>query len=167
MFNIFSLSFVAVLVAIVLAMLVTRQKTPGNRARVPPEDDFDAPDAALQSMDSVVALAEGLCLESALSIREKVEVSPNETYWIAESTSPVFQGQYVFGLLRVSTKDECVTLASLLEFKDFVKSTGSTKGLMLTNGFFTRDVHQPLEGPRVSLYNSRRIQTELARLGAI
>lgn len=167
MFNIFTLSIGAIGLAIVLAIAITRQTVSGNPVRVLPEEDRDAPEAKLQSMAAVELVARGLCLEAQLTVKEEIAVSEKETYWIAESTSPVFQGQYVFGLVRAVSVDDCVTLSTLLEFKDYVKSAGSTKGILLTNGFFTRDVYQPLEGPRVTLYNSRRVQLESARLGAV
>lgn len=166
MFNIFFLAFFAVAFAIGLAMIATRAPQPNNSPRVPPEDDYlhrapaDPPD-----MSIVFDTAQRICLENGLDTVEKIPVSEDESFWVTQSTNPLFYGNYVFGFFSVSEQEGFVTLSRLLEFKDFVKSIGSTKGFYFTNGFFTRDVHQPLEGPRVSLYNARRIMDERKRLG--
>lgn len=163
MFNIFFLAFAAIILAIGLAIFVTRQKKPGLDVRVPPEDGFDP--SKTVAMNKVFDAAERMCSENGLVIKERIIVSEHETYWITESTNSVFFGNYVFGFLRVDNGNALATLTHLLEFKDFVKSLGSTKGFYFTNGFFTRDVYQPLEGPRVALYNALAITNGIEHLG--
>lgn len=165
MFNIFTIAFVAVVVAIILAIVITRHTPPGFVNRVPPEDDAADPSRFIQSFAAVEDTAQRICDENNLKVTEKMKVSEQETYWLAHCNNPVFYGQYVFGFFQVSSPELCVTMSSLLEFKDFVKSAGSTKGFYFTNGFFTRDVHQPLEGPKVALYNARKIGEERLRMG--
>lgn len=163
MFNIFSLAFFAIVVAIGLAIYITRQKKPGSPIGVLPEEGFDP--SRLIRMSDVFAVAERICDANALKIKERLNVSERETYWIAESVNPVFFGSYVFGFLEADSQQPLVILTTLLEFKDFIKSVGSTKGFYFTNGFFTRDVHQPLEGPKVALYNAVKVEEEHKRLG--
>ncbi|MBI1859466.1 MAG: hypothetical protein HYR96_00935 [Deltaproteobacteria bacterium] len=165
MFNIFTLAALAIVLAISIAILVTRQKTPGQQNRVPPEDDAAEPQHFIPSFSIVEETARRICEENGLKVINQMPISDRETYWVAQSENPVFFGQYVFGFYRVDGPEICVTMATLLEFKDFVKSVGSSKGFFFTNGFFTRDVHQPLEGPKVALFNARKIREERSQKG--
>lgn len=164
MFSIFLIVGFAVFVGMALAVFATRQKIPGVVTLVPPEDDAakDAETAAL-APEQLYKLAEHLCRENKLQIKEKMENSERESYWIAESQNEFFFGTYVIGFFRVAPDEPFVTMAEILEFKDFIKSMGSSKGFCLTNGYFTRDVHQPLEGPKVTLYNKRKVLEELKK----
>jgi hypothetical protein len=165
MFNIFTLAFGAIGFALVLAVLITRQKLPGGQSLVPPESDYDndPQTSPAPPLEKLYLLAERLCLENDLTITQKMVQSETEAYWIAESTNDFFFGSYGVGFLLVHEKKPFVTMSDVLEFKDFIKSTGGGKGLLLTNGYFTRDVHQPLEGPKLTLYNKLRVLTELNR----
>jgi hypothetical protein len=166
MFNIFFLCFLAVGFAIGLSIFITRSKSPTGGPLVPPEDDYanDPQDRPPLTMADLQRLAEHLCATHALKINEKIENSPHENYWIAESKNDFFFGNYVFCFSDKPGPHPFVVLTDLLEFKDFVKSMQSTKGFFFTNGYFTRDVHQPLEGPKVVLYNRIKVLEELDRL---
>jgi hypothetical protein len=157
MFNIFGVVLVAIVGGIVLSIIATRKHPPGQLTLVPPEDDYEKHTHKEMPFPSVIAMAEKICGENGLNILQRMKVSDREQYWISENESPVFQGKYVFGFFEVSSERPFVPLSVILEFKDFIKSVGSTKGFYFTNGFFTRDVHQPLEGPGVALYNAKRI----------
>lgn len=164
MFSIFLIVGFAVFVGMALAIFATRQKIPGRVSLVPPEDDaLSDSGAPAVSAEQLYTLADHLCRENKLQILDKMNNSDRETYWIAESKNEFFFGTYVIGFFRISENDPYVTMAELLEFKDFIKSMGSSKGFCLTNGYFTRDVHQPLEGPKVSLYNKRKVLEELKK----
>jgi hypothetical protein len=166
MFNIFFLCFLAVAFAIGLSVLITRSENPSGAPLVPPEDDFanDPKDRVPLTMTDLQRLAQHMCETNELKVNERLENSGKETYWIAESKNEFFFGNYVFCFSDHSEGNPFVELHDLLEFKDFVKSMQSTKGFFFTNGYFTRDVHQPLEGPKVVLYNRRKVREELDRL---
>lgn len=167
MFSIFSIVFFAVFLGIVLALFITRGAKPLGYPLVPPEEDSEKDIKGIRPLtfDDLFQLGEELCKENNLRVKEKTPVSEEEVYWIAESANAFFQGNYVLGFFKPSEKNPFVTLSTILEFKDFVKSATSTKGLFFNAGFFTRDVLQPLEGPRVTLYNRLRIISEFKRLG--
>lgn len=164
MFSIFIIVGFAIALGMALAMFATRQKLPGNAPLVPPEEDA-VRDAELPAVtvSQLFTLGEKLCTENKLTVKEKMNNSPREILWIAESHNDFFFGSYVLGFCEITQEDPYVTLSELLEFKDFVKSVGSTKGLFFTNGYFTRDVHQMLEGPKVTLYNKRKVVEELKK----
>ncbi len=166
MFNIFFLCFGAVAFAIFLAMVITRQSIPNGVSMVPPEDDLEK-DAEIKrniGLPELELLAEKLCKENGLVIKDRMTNKPTEIYWIAESKNDFFFGNYVLCLFLTDEKNKYARLTDLLEFKDFVKSMQSTKGFFFTNGYFTKDCHQPLEGPKVALYNRRKVDEELTRL---
>jgi hypothetical protein len=164
MFNIFTLVFFAIVIGIVLAVVATRQKLPGSASLVPPEEDFDKDPAVRQlGLEDLFSVGEKLCVENGLVVKDKIQIAPNEVYWITESKNEFFFGNYVLGFFQTTENEKFVSLPTLLEFKDFIKSVSSTKGFFFTTGYFTRDVHQPLEGPKVSLYNRRKILDEMNR----
>ncbi len=169
MFNIFTLSFLAIAIGLGLAIWITRSKPPGTPSLVPPEDAFerDSSTEPIPSLEQLYRLAECLCRENKLSIKDKIVQSETDAYWIAESQNEFFFGSYGVGFLLVHELRPFILMSDVLEFKDFIKSTGAGKGILLTNGFFTRDVHQPLEGPKLTLYNKARVLEELRKFKLI
>lgn len=166
MFSIFFLIGFSIVVAMALAIFVTRRPVPGQLSRVPPEDDaaLDPKDKPVLSYEDLARLGESLCKKNSLTVRDRIQNSPREMFWIADSANEFFFGTYVFCFILISETEPFVSMTEVLEFKDFVKSVQSTKGFVFTNGYFTRDVHQPLEGPKVALYNRRRVIEELEKL---
>ncbi len=165
MFNIFTLAFLAIAVGLGLAMIITRQKTPEPIQLVPPEDDSlnDPKEIRELTLEDLYRVGEKLCAENQLSIKDRVSVSDHEVYWITESSNEFFFGNYVLGFFKTSAENPYVSLPTIFEFKDFVKSVTSTKGFFFTTGYFTKDVHQPLEGAKVSFYNRLKVLSELKR----
>ena len=162
---IFLLAFFSIGLGVILAIAITRQKLPAGTQLVPPEDDYDHDPKTEPTLTlaTLYRLGEQLCEENGLKIKERFENEDNEIYWITESANEFFFGNYVLGFYQATAEQPFVSLAQLLEFKDFVKSVGSSKGFYFTTGYFTRDVHQPLEGAKVTLYNRAKILSELKR----
>lgn len=161
MFNILFLPFLAIAIGITIAILITR-KAPLSVSLVPPEEDFDTDtksEPALTLTD-LTRVAERMCSENGLTIKDRIVDSPEEMYWVAESKNEFFFGNYVLGFLVVNEGRPFATMRDILDFKDLIKSHGSTKGFFFTSGYFTRDVHQPLEGPKVTLYNRKKVLLE-------
>lgn len=164
MFSIFGIAFFGIVIAIFLAIYITKNPAPGVITSVPPEEDYDT-DAQLNQrvgLEDLYKLGEALLKDHKLEIKEKRTQTEHEVYWIAESKSEFFYGNYVLGFVQVPEDRPFYTMKELLEFKDFVKSATSAKGFLFITGYFTRDAHQPLEGPKVTLYNKRKVLTELA-----
>jgi len=165
MFSIFFVVGAAVAAGMALAVIATRTKPPGMLETVLPEDDYaTATSLPRPPRECLTRLAELIAQKNGLEIRERLPESPRITYWLLESTNPVFSGTYVFCLLASTDEQPLVTLSEVFELKDFIKGCGGAKGFLLTDGYFTRDVHQPLEGPKVALYNRRQVLEELRKL---
>jgi hypothetical protein len=161
MFSIFAILFVATAIGVSLAVFMTRNPPPGS-PHVIPEAEYNQDDPAKNiSITDLQTLVRALFSEHELTLKETVTESPTEEYWIAESNSPLFSGTYVFGLKEVTEEEPFISLQALLQFKDFIKGIEKNKGFFLTNGFFVREVHQPLEGVPVTLYNKLRVLDEL------
>jgi len=158
MFNIFVLVFFAIVVALALAVLITRSPLPeGTQLVLPEEDaDMDPKDKRDLTMADLQSLAEELCKENQLKIKERIENNSQDIYWITENKNEFYYGNYVFAFLSSEERAPLVKLQQILGFKDFVKSVGSTKGFFFTTGYFTRDIHQPLEGAKINLYNRKK-----------
>ncbi len=155
--------FFALAIGIGLAIFVTKHPAPGVITTVPPEDDYatDGELTAKLTMEDLYRLGERMMKEHHLTLKDTLVQNENEVYWTAESKSEFFYGNYVMGFVCLPEAHPFYTMKELLEFKDYVKSATSAKGFLFVTGYFTRDVHQPLEGPKVTLYNKRRIFNEL------
>ncbi len=163
MFSIFFITFIAIAIGSALAVWATKHPAPGVVTTVPPEDDY-AKDAELGTqlkMEDLYKLGERMMAEHQLTLKDKLVQNEHEVYWVAESKSEFFYGNYVMGFVQLPEDHPFFTMKELLEFKDYVKSATSAKGFLFITGYFTRDMHQPLEGPKVTLYNKRRVFNEL------
>lgn len=167
MFNIFTIVFLAIVIGFVLAAFMTRQTTPEPIQMVPPEDDLEQDPKNIRALEfeDLFCVGEKLAQENGLTIKEKVKVSEDEYYWVTESQNAFFFGNYVLGFYKTPSAKSFVSLPTILEFKDLVKGAGSTKGLFFSTGYFTKDVLQPLEGPKVNLFNRLKVISEIRRLG--
>jgi len=164
MFNIFTLAFFGIGLGLVIAMLITRTKPASNIPMIPVEEDADKDRKNVRSLEleDLFKLGERLCADNELKVKDTININENEVYWVAESTNEFFFGNYVLAFHKVKP-NSYLSLPTLFEFKDFIKSAGSAKGFFFSTGFFTRDVYQPLEGPKVTLYNRLKVLDEMAK----
>lgn len=164
MFNIFTLSFFGIALGMVIAMIITRQKTDSDLPRIPIEEDADRDVKNVRPLElaDLFRLGEKLCVENNLTVKQTIQISESEVYWVAESMNEFFFGNYVLAFHKVKP-GSYLSLPTLFEFKDFVKGAGSSKGFFFSTGFFTRDVYQPLEGPKVTLYNRLKVLDEMKK----
>ncbi len=160
---IFLIAFFSICFGFALAFFATRQKIPGTLSLVPPEE------AALKEPEGLPTigypelkkLALQLAEKNQLTLKEEQTHSERERVWILESKNGFFYGQYAIGFILVSPVKPYVSIQEVIEFKDFVKSVGGARAHLFTNGYFTRDVYQVLEGPKVALYNKQHVAKAL------
>jgi hypothetical protein len=165
MFSIFFLVGFAVLLGLALAVLVTRTSARPTEPMIPAEEDADLDPKTEKPLEfeDLYKIARKMCADNGLVVKDELVQDEDEIYWVAESRNDFFYGNYVLGFFKANERTPLVGLTKILEFKDFIKSVGSTKGLFFTTGYFSRDVHQPLEGPKVSLYNRLKVLNELKK----
>lgn len=163
MFSILAISFGALLVGAFLSVFITRSSPPQPIQFAPPEDDElqDLKQVRALSLEDLYRLGEKICEKNGLVLKTKIPVSETEVYWVMESQNELFWGSYVLGFNQATAQNPYISMSTILEFKDFIKSVTSAKGLYLTTGYYTKDVYQPLEGPKVNLYNRLKIIKEM------
>jgi len=166
MFNLFFIAFAAVGLGLVISIFITRKSPPDKSAMGIPEQDYetDPKELAQLTLADLDRLTTQICQKNGLIIKEKIPENDYEIYYIANSDNPITGGDYVFALVETTENRPFISMTEVLKFKDFVKSVGSTKGFFFTTGYFLREVHQPLEGVKVTLYNRRQALKELGRL---
>ena len=157
--SIFFIVFFSLCLGFGLAVFATRQKIPGRPTSVPPEDAAlkepeNLPPTGLKELKELGKQWSEL---NRLILKEEMINSPRETFWILECQSGFFYGQYIMGFLHTTEERPYVTLSEVIEFKDFVKSMGGARAHLFTDGYFTRDVYQVLEGPKIALYNRQKV----------
>jgi len=163
MFSILAISFGALLIGAFLSVFITRSSTPKPIQFAPPEDDEakDLKSIRALTLEDLYRLGEKICEKNDLVLKSKIPIDETETYWVTESKNELFWGSYVLGFKLSTAQNPYVSMSTILEFKDFIKSVTSAKGLYLTTGFYTKDVYQPLEGPKVNLYNRLKVIDEM------
>jgi len=167
MFSILGIAFGALFLGAGLAVLITKKAPPQPIQFAPPEDDEgqDPKEVRVLSLDDLYRLGNKILEKNDLVLKTTIPVSETEMYWVAESKNELFWGSYVLGFNQATPDHPYTSMATILEFKDFIKSVTSAKGLYLTTGYFTKDVYQPLEGPKVNYYNRLKVISEMNELG--
>ena len=167
MFSILGIAFGALVIGMFLAVMITRTSPPKPIQFAPPEDDEskDPKDIRVLELEDLYRLGEKICEKNELILKTQIPISDTEVYWVAESKNELFWGSYVLGFHKSTPEHPYVSMSTILEFKDFIKSVTSAKGLYLTTGYYTKDVYQPLEGPKVNLYNRLKVIEEMKQAG--
>jgi hypothetical protein len=135
-------------------------RMPKSGAPLVAEEGFSTA-AGLPAVD-LLALAASLLDRYGIAVESRVESGPNEITLHALSRDPLIGGRYII-VCHYGPPDGIVRSTRLLEFRDEVKATGATKGVFLTDGFFTSDARYLLEDAPVSLLN----RSEVASLQGI
>lgn len=167
MFSILGIALGAIILGMFLAVFITKSQPPQPIQFAPPEDDEakDPKNVRALTLEDLYRLGEKICEKNDLVLKNTIPVSDTEVYWVAESKNELFWGSYVLGFHQSTPQTPYISMATILEFKDFIKSVTSAKGLYLTTGYYTKDVYQPLEGPKVNLYNRLKIIEEMEQAG--
>lgn len=131
-------------------------RTPKSGAPLVAEEGF-SPVAGQPGVD-LLALAQSLLERYGIAIETRVESGPNEITLHARSHDPLIGGRYII-VCHYGPADGLVRSTRLLEFRDEVKATGATKGVFLTDGFFTSDARYLLEDAPVSLLNRQELSS--------
>ncbi|MFM8270520.1 MAG: hypothetical protein ACKN9V_10060 [Pseudomonadota bacterium] len=167
MFSILGIAFGGIFLGMALAVLITKNSPPKPIQFAPPEDDEarDPKSVRALTLSDLYKLGEKICEKNELVLKTTIPIDETEVYWVAESKNELFWGSYVLGFHQATPENPYISMTTILEFKDFIKSVTSAKGLYLTTGYYTKDVYQPLEGPKVNLYNRLKIIDEMKEFG--
>lgn len=79
----------------------------------------------------------------------------------ALNPQPVIGGEYIIHCY-LSRKDQPVESTRVIALSDTVKAEGASKGIFITNGYFSEEVPKLFEGPPIELINGQRLSQLLA-----
>lgn len=152
----------AMAVGFAIIVLMGRSSPPAHRYR---ENTALASPEALPFAEADQARFEGLCAallrKLDLEIQEIRRVAENEVEFLAVRRAPVIGGQYLVSCLFLGVSD-LVDTEKVWSLSSAVRAERALKGILITTGYFTKDVHNLLEGAPVELINRDRL-AELLR----
>ncbi|MFQ5600882.1 MAG: restriction endonuclease [Candidatus Krumholzibacteriia bacterium] len=153
-YNIFYIAFFAIVLGIAVALL-TRFGKPAQKPQVLPEPAFE--ERRQHTFDRPVGAAELRGLAVRLLARYGIQVegedrsSDRDFYLIGSSEDPVVGGRYVLNCHVAEEQDEVLPPERILEFRDFVRAQGLTRGVFVTTGYFAKESRFLVEDAPVSL----------------
>jgi len=151
--DIFSLAFIAIALGIAVALL-TRFGRPAPRPEVLPEAAYAArADHELGTdvgLDDLRVAATQLLARYGIEVQEGDANSEHDFYLIGTSDDPVIGGRYAVNCY-LAVADEVLPPERILEFRDFVRAQGFTRGIFLTTGYFAKESRFLVEDAPISL----------------
>jgi hypothetical protein len=105
-----------------------------------------------------------LLRELGLDVERSTTVGRRQVEMLAVNPAPIVGGQFVVHgeLLPIGEVVEAVQVLALL---DAVKGEGASKGVLITNGFFSDEAGKAASGGPIELINGRRLMDLLQRYG--
>lgn len=163
--DVVSLAFIAIALGIAVALL-TRFGRPAPPAEVLPEAAWE--ERAAHSLETEVGLddlrtaAAQLLTRYGIEIEEGDENSPLDFYVIGTSSDPVIGGRYAVNCY-LAAENEVLPPERILEFRDFVRAQGFSRGIFLTSGYFARESRFLVEDAPISLLSRGDLKRLLAQ----
>lgn len=163
-YNIFYIAFFAIVVGIVVGLL-TRFGKPAARPQVLPEPAFA--ERAAHDLPAAVGIPElrGLALRLLeryqIDVESESAVSERDFYLVGSSRDPVIGGRYVLHG-HLAEEGEVLPPERILEFRDFVRAQGLTRGIFVTTGYFAKESRFLVEDAPVSLLSRGDVKQLLA-----
>jgi hypothetical protein len=142
--------------------------------RVPPP--MSAEQRAAEGVNGAGAPLEALTIERfewvcsrllqalGLDVERSTTIGRRQLEMLAVNPAPIVGGQFVVHgeLIAVGDVVEAVQVLALL---DAVKGEGASKGVLITNGFFSDEAGKAASGGPIELINGRRLMDLLQRYG--
>ncbi len=164
--DIFSLAFIAIALGIAVALL-TRFGKPAPPAEVLPEAAYE--ERATHALEGEVSVEDLRVVATHLLQRYGIEVEDGDEnsdvgfYLLGESDDPVIGGRYVVNGYLAS-ENEVLPPERVLEFRDFVRAQGFTRGIFLTTGYFAKESRFLVEDAPISLLSRGEVKKMLAEV---
>lgn len=163
--------FVTVIIAVVIGFLIilAMKKTPPPISRDQLAAGFeDGRGPLLQTLtdERFEGLCRSLLQELGLEIERTTRAGDREVEMLAVNSAPIIGGRYlIHGALLGA--GEVVEAMQVLSFIDAVKGEGASKGVLLTNGFFSDEAAKASAGGPVELVNGAGLHELLRRYGLL
>jgi hypothetical protein len=163
--------FLTIAIAILLGFLVIflMKKAPvplSQEQRQAGFGDGDAPLPFSLSLERFEWLCGRLLQELGLDIERSTTAGQRQLEVMAVNSAPIVGGHYVIHgeLLQAGEIIEAVQVLALI---DAVKGEGASKGVLLTNGFFSDEAGKVAAGGPIELINGVRFHALLERFGIL
>jgi restriction system protein len=154
--------FITIAIAIILGFLVifAMKRVPAPLSQEQRDAGFGAGPAPLAmklSLDRFEWLCGRLLQEVGLDIERSTTSGSRQVEVMAVNTAPIVGGRYVIHgeLLQAGEVVEAVQVLALL---DAVKGEGASKGVLITNGFFSDEASTAAVGGPLELVNGVRFE---------
>ena len=163
--------FITIIVAIILGFVVifAMKKVPAPVSQEQQEAGFgdgQAPLPMTLSLERFEWLCGRLLRELGLDVERSATAGSRQLEVMAVRSAPIVGGQYIIHgeLLQAG---EVVEAVQVLALTDAVKGEGASKGVLITNGFFSDDAVTAAVGGPIELINGVRFSELLQRLAVL
>jgi restriction system protein len=158
---------IAILLGFLVIFLMKRAPAPlSQEQRQAGFSDGDAPLPLSLSLEHFEWLCGRLLQELGLDVERSTTAGQRQLEVMAVNPAPIVGGHYVIHgeLLQAGEIIEAVQVLALI---DAVKGEGASKGVLLTNGFFSDEAGKAAAGGPIELINGVRFQTLLGHFGIL
>jgi restriction endonuclease Mrr len=154
--------FLTVTIAVVLGFLViiAMKRVPSPLSRQLRESGFHdgrEPLAENLSLNRFEWLCRSLLRATGLDIEHTTTAGTSQVEIAAVNPAPIIGGQYLVHGELLAT-GEVIEAVQVLALLDAVKGEGASKGVFITNGFFSDEAHQAAVGGPIELINGARFE---------
>ncbi len=163
--------FITIAVAVILGFVVifAMKKVPAPVSQEQHKAGFGDGQALLPftlTLDRFEWLCGRLLQELGLELARSTTVGGRQLEVMAVSSAPIVGGQYVVHgeLLHAGEVVEAVQVLTLI---DAVKGEGASKGVLITNGFFSDEASTAAVGGPIELINGVRFRELLQHFGLL
>lgn len=158
---------VAILLGFLVIFLMKRVPVPlSQEQRQAGFSDGDVPPAFSLSLERFEWFCGRLLQALGLEVERSTTAGQRQLEVMAVNPAPIVGGHYVIHgeLLQAGEIIEAVQVLALI---DAVKGEGASKGVLLTNGFFSDEASTAAAGGPIELINGPRFQALLERFGIL
>jgi restriction system protein len=163
--------FITIVVAIILGFVVifAMKKVPAPVSQEQQEAGFgdgQAPLPLTLTLERFEWLCGRLLQELGLEVERSTTAGSRQLEVMAVNSAPIVGGQYVVHgeLLQAGEVVEAVQVLTLI---DAVKGEGASKGVLITNGFFSDEAGTAAVGGPIELINGVRFRELLQRFALL
>lgn len=153
-YNIFYIAFFAIALGIAIALL-TRFGKPAQKAEVLPEVAFAerAAHAFVRPVgaEELHSLALRLFSRYGIELQEESAAAGGDFHLMGTSLDPITGGRYAIHCHVAVDENEVLPPEHILEFRDFVRAQGLTRGIYLSTGYFAKESRFLVEDAPISL----------------
>jgi len=154
---IFVIVAVSILLGFLAIMLVNRASPPLAAEK----DFYREKSQTVQTLEELsLPRFEKICLALLEELGLVINSSTSDREWLIEISAfnpqPITGGEYLVHCY-LAPKGQPVESMRVIALSNTVKAEGASKGIFITNGYFSEEVAKLFEGPPIELINGQRL----------